>query len=84
MKINMKKTLTLLFLSSQIAFAQQNPNTEKLNPIVQNIVNEVNTNSQVENLAFELLDVIGPRLVGSPVMEKSNDWSVDKDRKSVV
>ncbi len=80
MKINMKKTLTLLFLSSQIAFAQQNPNTEKLNPIVQNIVNEVNTNSQVENLAFELLDVIGPRLVGSPAMEKSNDWSVDKFR----
>ena len=29
-------------------------------------------------MAFELLDVIGPRLVGSPAMKQANDWAVEK------
>ncbi len=78
MKTNLKISLAALILSSQIIFAQQNSSIEKLNPVVQNIVNEANTNSQVESLAFELLDVIGPRLVGSPAMEQANDWTVSK------
>lgn len=78
MKISMKMTFTALMVSSQLVFAQQKSITEKLDPVVQNIVNEVNTNSQAENLAFELLDVIGPRLVGSPAMEQSNDWTIEK------
>ncbi|MGX9985102.1 M20/M25/M40 family metallo-hydrolase [Soonwooa purpurea] len=80
MKINMKTSFAALLLSSQIVFAQQHVSEEKLDPIVQSIVNEVNNNSQLEQLAFELLDVIGPRLVGSPAMEQANNWSVDKFR----
>lgn len=78
MKMNMKTSLASLLFASQIVFAQQSTSQEKLDPVVQNIVNEVNNNSQLENLAFELLDVIGPRLVGSPAMEQANNWSVDK------
>lgn len=52
--------------------------SEQLNPVVQNFVNEVNNNSQLETMARELLDGIGPRLVGTPEMEAANDWSVKK------
>ena len=47
-------------------------------PIVKKIIDEVNVNSQLEQLAFELLDVVGPRLVGTPGMTKANDWALAK------
>ena len=40
------------------------------------IVQEANSNSQLEKLAHELMDVIGPRLVGTPQMKKAHDWAV--------
>ncbi|MCE7044127.1 M20/M25/M40 family metallo-hydrolase [Dyadobacter sp. CY312] len=46
--------------------------------IVEGIVKEATENSQLEKLAHELLDVIGPRLVGSPQMQQANDWAVAK------
>lgn len=46
--------------------------------IVDNIVKEANQNSQLKNLAHELLDVVGPRLVGTPQMEQANNWAVEK------
>lgn len=48
---------------------------QQLEPVVSQIVAEVNANSSLENLAFELLDVVGPRLVGTPGMNKANDWA---------
>src|SRR5690606_17450859 len=45
--------------------------------IYNQIINEVENNNQLEHLAFELLDEIGPRLVGSPEMEKAHNWVVD-------
>ena len=56
----------------------QTKSTEKLNPVVEKIVNEVNNNSELENLAYELLDGVGPRLVGSPEMLAANEWSANK------
>ncbi|MEQ8477050.1 M20/M25/M40 family metallo-hydrolase [Fulvivirga sp.] len=47
-------------------------------PIVKDIVKEANENSQLERLAHELMDVIGPRLVGTPQMKKANDWAVEQ------
>lgn len=44
--------------------------------IVSAIVQEANTNSQLENYAFELVDMIGPRMVGSPQMQQAHDWVV--------
>lgn len=71
---------SVLFLSTQFAVAQwgpQKPHKEP-SPVVKSFVEEVQNNSQLENLAFELVDVIGPRLVGSPAMEQANDWAVEK------
>lgn len=72
---NMKKRLLLyliLFLFSGAVFSQT---TEE---IVAAIEKEAYENSQLEQLAHELMDVIGPRLVGTPQMKQANDWAVKK------
>ena len=46
--------------------------------VIQNIVKEAMNNSQLEKLAHELFDGIGPRLVGTPQMQQANDWAVAK------
>ena len=46
--------------------------------VVDKIVAEANDNSQLEKLAYELLDKNGPRLVGTPQMNSANDWAVAK------
>ena len=48
------------------------------NPVIEKIVKEETDNSQLQQLAHELFDQIGPRLVGTPLMKKANDWAVDK------
>ncbi|NCD70219.1 M20/M25/M40 family metallo-hydrolase [Mucilaginibacter agri] len=71
-----KKTLPLVLgvtLCSNISFAQ----TSK-SEVIDAIVKEENSNSQLEKLAHELFDEIGPRLVGTPQMKQANDWAVDK------
>ncbi|MDO1502539.1 M20/M25/M40 family metallo-hydrolase [Winogradskyella maritima] len=64
-------SLALLFAVS-LSFAQDN------NPVIENMVKEANENSQLEKLAHELLDVVGPRLVGTPQMQNAHDWAVAK------
>jgi carboxypeptidase Q len=66
----------VLLLAGNISIAQ---NVEV--PIVKDIVKEANENSELERLAHELMDVIGPRLVGTPQMKKANDWAVDQYKK---
>lgn len=44
--------------------------------VIEAIIKEANGNSQLETLAHELLDGIGPRLVGSPQMQQAHDWAV--------
>lgn len=46
--------------------------------VVEKIVQEENNNSQLQTMAHELFDGIGPRLVGTPQMKKANDWAVNK------
>ncbi len=46
--------------------------------IVKSILEEATNNSQLQKLAHELLDGIGPRLVGTPQMKQANDWAVAK------
>ncbi len=48
------------------------------NPVIEKIVKEETDNSQLLQLAHELFDQIGPRLVGTPLMKKANDWAVAK------
>jgi len=67
-------SLSLLFLSTASLFSQEK------NPVVEGIINEAYNNSQLEILGHELLDDIGPRLVGTPQMQKAHDWAVSKYR----
>ncbi|MDB5158279.1 MAG: Peptidase family [Mucilaginibacter sp.] len=53
-------------------FAQSNKS------VVDAIVQEETNNSQLQKLAHELFDGVGPRLVGTPQMAKAGDWAVDK------
>ena len=49
---------------------------EQLNPTVQAIIKEANDNSQLKRLGHELMDGIGPRLVGSSKMVQASDWAI--------
>ncbi len=53
-------------------------NAQNKDQMVNSIMDETYKNSQLEQLAYELLDGIGPRLVGSPKMQQSHDWAVNK------
>ena len=44
--------------------------------VIDSIIKEVYENSALPTMAHELLDKIGPRLVGSPKMQQANDWAV--------
>ncbi len=71
----MKKTYKHLF----IAFACMSlgvMQAQNSDAVVAEIVKEATENSQLERLAHEMLDVIGPRLVGTPQMKQANDWAV--------
>lgn len=48
----------------------------KTETIVNAIVKEANENSQLKYIGHELLDGIGPRLVGSTKMVKASDWVI--------
>ncbi|MGB3774326.1 MAG: peptidase M28, partial [Leeuwenhoekiella sp.] len=63
--------LLLFLLTSPLIFAQQEQ-------IIQGIMSEAKENSQLEPLAHELLDVVGPRLVGTPQLKNAHDWAVEK------
>ncbi|MGK0413889.1 MAG: carboxypeptidase Q [Polaribacter sp.] len=65
--------ISLLFFLSTLALVAQDKEA-----IIEGIIKEANNNSQLENLGHELMDVIGPRLVGTPQMKQANDWAVAK------
>ncbi|MBT8280999.1 MAG: M20/M25/M40 family metallo-hydrolase [Muriicola sp.] len=69
----MKKLCTLfaLLISTLIVQAQS------AQDMAAAIEKEANENSQLTVLAHELMDVIGPRLVGSPQMKNAHDWAVN-------
>lgn len=46
--------------------------------VIDKIIKEETENSHLKQLGHELMDVIGPRLVGSPQMKKAHDWAVKK------
>lgn len=77
---NITMLLLLLTLVTGTAFAQPGgpPPQAPKDPIVDAIIKEATTNSQLEKLGHELMDGIGPRLVGSPKMQLANDWAVEK------
>lgn len=70
----MKKALLILGVFS-LTLAQTLP---KNDPVLKGIYEEAKNNSQLKNLAHELFDGYGPRLVGSPGLDKAADWAIDK------
>src|SRR5690606_13290470 len=71
--MNFKITCTAL-LFSITAFVHAQTQQE----VVEALVKEASDNSQLEELAYELLEGIGPRLVGTPQMQQAHSWAVDK------
>ncbi|MEP7254174.1 MAG: M20/M25/M40 family metallo-hydrolase [Ferruginibacter sp.] len=71
MKSILKLLLIVCLLQANTVFAQS-----KDSLMVAAIIKEATENSQLENLANELFNGIGPRLVGSPKMQKAHDWAV--------
>jgi len=67
-----------LLLTSVLAlgFCLNSLTAQEKDPVIENIINEANENSQLEILGHQLLDVIGPRLVGTPEMKQAHDWAV--------
>lgn len=68
MKLTIKLFLIALLFSSGNIIAQDD--------VIDNMIKEANENSQLERLAHEMLDVVGPRLVGTPEMKNAHDWAV--------
>ena len=52
-------------------------NAQDTAEIVDQIVQEATENSHLEKLGHHLLDIIGPRLVGTPQMQHAHDWAVE-------
>jgi carboxypeptidase Q len=71
----MKRTALNLVIS--LFFLVLTAAAQDRDSIIQSIVDEATNNSQLEKLAHELLDVIGPRLVGTPQMQQAHDWAVE-------
>lgn len=67
----MKRIFILLVFFAPQVLAQTDP-------VILAIQKEAMENSQLEAMAHELFDVIGPRLVGSPQMQKAHDWAIGK------
>ncbi len=67
-----KSVLAIALMCGSVAMAQSN------DPIIDAIIKEGSQNSHLKEYSFELLDVIGPRLVGTPQMMQAHDWVVDK------
>jgi len=72
MKLYLKITVLVLAISATHIQAQNQDS------VVSSIIEEANSNSQLERYAHQLLDVIGPRLIGTPQMKIANDWIVEE------
>jgi len=69
----MNKIFLLISLGFLVLSFNANAQDQK---VIDQIVTEANENSQLENLGQQLLDGIGPRLVGTPQMKQAHDWAV--------
>lgn len=69
-----KRTAFFFFVAFSCASTLQAQNKDSI--LVEQIVKEATENSQLQTLAHQLVDVIGPRLVGTPQMQQAHDWAV--------
>jgi hypothetical protein len=55
-----------------------NTKVQAQDQVINDIIKEARENSQLKAIGHELMDGIGPRLVGSPQMQQAHDWAVEK------
>lgn len=72
----MIKKIILLFIGINFIFSEATIAQVKQDAVITNIIEEAQNNSQLESMAHQLMDGIGPRLVGSPKMQQAHDWAV--------
>ena len=72
------RRLNILLLFIVVTFSYTLTAQNKDSVFVQQVMKEVNENSQLKTMAHELFDIIGPRLVGTPLMKQAHDWAVNK------
>ena len=82
-QLKMKRFCLLSFVaifSGSVATAQLRTGVQKkeVDPVIENMITEAGSHSQLRSLAHELMDKIGPRLVGSPKMQQAHIWAVNK------
>ncbi len=65
-----KQSLLLLLLTFSISVMAQQKK------VINAIVDQTYNHSQLQTLGHELLDEIGPRLVGTPQMQEAHDWAI--------
>jgi hypothetical protein len=78
MKLIMKPIALCGMLAAALGTGAAQAQTQSKDPVIDQIVKEETDNSQLKQMAHELFDGIGPRLVGSPQMQKAGDWAVAK------
>ena len=66
-----KTLLPVLFITAVLHGHAQN------SAVIDAIIKEGTENSALKRMGHELIDQIGPRLVGTPQMQKANDWAVN-------
>lgn len=72
----MKRIICFLFVLMVLPLSTAH--AQDTDDVVGAIVKEANENSQLEYLAHQLTDVIGPRLVGTPQMQHAHEWAVEQ------
>ncbi len=70
----MVKAFIVLGLSFSLSTSVIAQNKDSI--IVQQIVIEATSNSHLKKLGHELIDVIGPRLTGTPQLQQAHDWAI--------
>lgn len=70
--------LVFVGTSMMAQFRQGPPRQQKLDPVVEKIVDEETNHSQLKEIAHEFIDKIGPRLVGTPKSIQAHEWAVEK------
>jgi hypothetical protein len=73
-----KMTCSAMLCAGLLLLGRTDSYAQNTKTVASEIVKEANNNSQLEKLAHELLDVIGPRLIGTPQMKNANNWVAAK------
>ncbi len=70
----MKRTFLFVFVSVCYTTSLLSQNRDSV--FAQQVVKEATNNSQLKQLGHQLIDVIGPRLTGTPQLQRGHDWAV--------